>query len=67
MSEQRFRFMEDDDGHVYLIPAELREKFLEMEEDGYTTGDFNKFIDTFDQYRKGYSISVYSFTDPQED
>jgi len=63
----RYRFMQDDDGHVYLIPAELREEFMRLEEEGYVDGNFQPFIDKFDQYRKGYSISAYSFTDPQED
>lgn len=71
MTEKRFRFMTDDDGHVYLIPADMREKFLEMEEDVYLTvldqGGVEKFIETFDQYRVGSSVSAYSFTDPQND
>lgn len=65
MSEERFRFMKDDDGHVYLIPAELKELFMALEDIGYTTNAYNKFIDTFDQYRVGESISGFTFTDPR--
>lgn len=65
MSEERFRFMEDDDGHLYLIPEELRELFITLEDVGYTTGAHNKFIDTFDQYRRGYSVSAFTFTNPR--
>ena len=67
MSEKRFCFMRDDDGHVYLIPAHLKEKFMRIEEDAYLQRDFTKFIDQFNQYRVGWSESAYSFTDPKLD
>lgn len=73
MSNVRFRFVQDDDGHDYMIPADMFELFNEMEEAayaGYRNDDYgpgNKFDEMFGKYRTGCHISVYSFTDPKKD
>lgn len=66
MSEKRFRFVKDDDGHDYLIPAELEKEFelwliaVEDWDDTWNGPDF-------DQYRTSMSPNNYTFTDPKED
>lgn len=62
---QRWRFVKDDDGHTYLIPADKRKAFdLWVEAspywDGYEGEDFQGD-------ETGTSSSNYTFTDPKED
>jgi hypothetical protein len=66
---KRWRFVSDDDGHDYLIPAELEKQFNHwvdsadpFDEDAaeYDGPDFNEF-------RTGMSPNSYTFTDPKED
>jgi hypothetical protein len=64
MKEQRYCFMSDDDGHKYLIPLELRTKFLEDMEKAYRTDDF-RCVAWVDEHRCIHP-SRYSFTDPKE-
>lgn len=64
MSEQRWCFREDDDGHDYLIPLELTEKFRVDMEVAYETDDFS-IVDWADEYRCECWIGCYSFSNPQ--
>lgn len=61
---QRFRFVRDNDGHDYMIPAELCEKF-EAWVDFYADWDngLEYLGENFDKYRIN-SPSEYTFTDP---
>jgi hypothetical protein len=78
VAEQRFRFVSDDDGHDYLIPAEKKEQFnkwLEHQgrlwEPGLSDAEFKKRDadytgEDFGGYMTGRSPANYTFTDPQE-
>lgn len=57
----KYRFVKDDDGHNYLIPAELTQEFY----DELCTEDENEFsfLLMFDKYRCD-SISNYTFENP---
>jgi hypothetical protein len=62
--EERFRFVQDDDAHWYLIPAHKRKQFDKWVEagpywDNYKGEDFSK--DAI-----GCSPSQYTFTDPKD-
>ena len=64
MSDQRWCFRSDEDGHGYLIPSERRDEFDRLlyevgESDGYVS-----FTDAFDKYRAGGSFQQYTFTNP---
>lgn len=61
----RFRFVSDDDGHNYLIPAELDIKFDEMLEDG-EDDYYAEFNNTFSKYRCD-SVSNWTFENPKEE
>ena len=77
MAEQRFRFAKDDDGHDYLIPANLKEKFDEwlehqgrLWEPGLSDEEFKRIEaeysgPDFNDYRADYHPSNYTFLDPQ--
>lgn len=79
MSEQRFRFVSDDDGHDYLIPAEKKEQFdkwLEHQSKlwgGSHSDEEFKALEAeydgedFNTYGIGRSPEGYTFTDPKED
>jgi len=61
---QRFRFMRDDDGHDYIIPADEEAQFRRWLAcgpywEGYEGYDYNDCA-------IGCSPSCYTFTDPQE-
>jgi hypothetical protein len=64
MSKQRYCFLSDDDGHDYMVPLELRDKFQKDMEEAYRIEDFG-IVDWVDEYRCGYHPSCYSFTDPK--
>ena len=64
---KRFRFISDDSGHTYAIPADKREaferwvdSFNDSAEGDYSEGDF-------EQYRINMHASNYTFIDLQED
>lgn len=65
---KRFRFVEDEDGHTYMIPADMEEQFHkwvqimpgDLDEEGYVGQDF-------EEYSIGGAASQYTFTDPRED
>lgn len=65
MSEQRYRFMRDDDGHDYLIKDEDTELFDKLLNEALETDDRTEFIKKFDEYRS-YHPSSYSFVDPSD-
>lgn len=79
MSEQRFRFVSDDDGYDYLIPADKKEQFdkwLENQtrlwEPGLSDEEFKRREaeyagEDFNDYMAGRSPESYTFTDPQPD
>ena len=68
MGEQkakRFRFEQDDSGHHYIIPAELKEEFSVWVED---VGSKYDWMGTpFDEYRCSMHPSCYTFIDPKID
>jgi hypothetical protein len=77
MSE-RFRFVSDDDGHTYLIPAEKKEAFdawLEHQGKLWTQGslsdeEFKALEESykgedFNDYRADYSPESYTFESPE--
>lgn len=70
MSEKRYFFTNDDDGHDYIVPTTERKLFTEMhdscmDENGNLDYDAtDKFETVFGECRIPYSISWYSFTDP---
>lgn len=69
---QRFRFVKDDDGHDYLIPAELENQFNEWvaESDPWREPQDEEDVydgPSFDEYRTDMSPNNYTFTDPKED
>lgn len=62
-SLRRWRFVRDDDGHDYMIPADEQDEFQRWLDagpywEGYEGEDFNA-------RRIGGSPSLYSFTDPK--
>jgi hypothetical protein len=63
MEEERWCFAKDDDGHDFLIPAKLKEKFDKDMEEAYVTGNFG-LVDWTSEYRCCHP-SWYTFTDPK--
>lgn len=43
----------DEDGHNYIIPYELKDKFLSYSAIAYETDDFELFEEQFGQYATG--------------
>lgn len=62
---QRFCFRSDDDGHDYLIPADLRTAFDADMAAAYASDDFSG-VDWVDQYRCG-PPEAYTFSDPRRE
>jgi hypothetical protein len=62
-AEKRWRFVKDNDGHSYCIPADAFEHFGRLLEGGESTE--GEFIDAYDGYRTAYHPSQYTFTDPR--
>lgn len=58
---QRYRIMNDDSGHQYVIPAELRDEFEVLLEDPDT------FEDKFGECRLGKHLACLTFIDPKQD
>ncbi len=59
---ERMCFVNDDDGHWYLIPAKDKDKFdtaMEEYDDDLINNDFGGM-------RLNRHISFYTFTDPKE-
>ena len=79
MSTQRQRFVKDDDGHTYLIPAEKRGAFdawLEHETklwgETHTDEEFEAVKteyagEDFNDYRIDGGATSYSFENPRRD
>ena len=63
MSEKRWCFRKDDDGHNYLIPAEMGQKFRDDMEVAYVTDDFGG-VEWVDQYCCD-SPEGFTFTAPE--
>jgi len=62
---QRFRLIEDDASHWYLIPAEKVTDFTDWVE---YHGDYNEGIwdgEDFDKYRINGGVTSVTFIDPQ--
>lgn len=59
----KYCFARDNDGHNYLIPLHLKEKFNTDIEKAYGSNDFS-VVDWVDEYRCG-SITGYSFENPE--
>ena len=62
--EKRFCLMKDDDGHDYLVPWELRDRFNELVED---EDNWEAFAEEFADMETGVHPSWISFTDPREE
>lgn len=60
----RYCFARDNDSHLYLIPASLKDEFTTKMELAYETDDFDEFEEQFKPYRKGSDFTNFSFTDP---
>ena len=61
----RYRFVKDDDGHLYLIPAELTKRFFLTQ---YELDDeFTTFNNEFYEYCVGGSINNWTFENPKEE
>lgn len=63
MGEERLMFVQDEDSHWYLIPADKLEAFMQWDEAGpYCDGyEGEMFFDN----AIGCSPEQYTFTDPQ--
>ena len=65
-NNQKFCFVTDEDSHLNLIPLELKDKFEQSCKTTYESEEFDEFEDLFVSYRKGSSISCFSFEKPEE-
>jgi len=78
MSEKRYRFVKDEDGHDYMIPAGKRDEFdrwvehqSRLWEPGLSDEEFRSREaeytgEDFGDHRISMHPSNYTFTDPQE-
>lgn len=62
---RRQRFVQDSDGHWYLIYAEQDQAFERW--DAYTNGNGSYSCENFEPYRLAGSPTTITFVDPQED
>lgn len=63
LERQRYCFEKDNDGHTYLIPFDMKDKFH-----GLLYGeDEDTFIKEFDHMRINMHFSNYSFIDPRKE
>ena len=46
------KIVKDEDGHTYIIPAELEQEFDSMVVDATMYGDYNEFIKRFSMYMR---------------
>jgi hypothetical protein len=60
---QRFRLSRDDDGHWYVVPAELVQVFDNWVE--ATSNDLDWIGENFERYSLGGDPSNVTFTDPK--
>lgn len=60
----RYRFMKDNDGHDYLVPADKWQEFFAWVE---AVEKDSRLYDgeDFDKYRIGCNPGFYTFTDPK--
>lgn len=63
--EPRFRFVSDDDGHDYLIPADKESAFDEWMEYSDVSDEWSG--EDFTDCRIDYSMNCYTFTNPKLD
>lgn len=63
MTEQRYKFTTDDDGHKYLIPVELYSLFVQLLENG-EADYYCEFNNKFDEYRVD-GVYHYTFEKPE--
>ena len=62
--EVRYRFMNDDDGHWYLIPSQLEKEFRDLLE----SAEYDEFNDKFyNHYYVGCHPNCYTFEKPKEE
>ena len=66
LSSGRFFFDQDQDCHWYMIPADLKSKWLEMTVNDLHDDKIDEFEHTFAQYRTGGGISHITFENPTE-
>ncbi|MNR05009.1 hypothetical protein D3C85_1210110 [compost metagenome] len=59
----KYRFVVDDDGHNYLIPADIASKFYAELEKEWCDPEC-KFEELFNQYRCN-SVSNFTFENPE--
>lgn len=60
MKQQRHKFLQDDDGHTYLIPLVLEDDFQDFVYNGGEDKGFSEMM-------LGVHPSRYSFTNPQDE
>ena len=65
MSDRRYCYRTDDDGHEYLVPVDVVDEFEAHLREIYEEEAWD-LIDKVNQYRID-GIHMYTFTDPQED
>jgi hypothetical protein len=61
-SRQKWRFVNDDDNHNYLIPEHLLQRFRQLLDDN---DNYQQFNSTFNEFRID-SPYFYNFENPQE-
>jgi hypothetical protein len=52
------KIVKDEDGHTYIIPAELEGEFDSILVDAIMYGDYNKFIERFSMYMRN-DVKLY--------
>ena len=62
---ERYYFGKDDDGHNYLVPARLRQKFEEARDMG-EHDEWEWFNQCFEQYRID-GVNSYTFENPKKE
>lgn len=55
---KRVYCVQDDSGHWYIIPYELKDKFFKMEQEANKTEEYNEFIKEFEQYMTGGDLNL---------
>lgn len=48
----------DGEGHWYIIPSELLDKFHQLLNKGYEGDDYEEFSAVFDEYRTGGDLNL---------
>lgn len=64
---QRYSFLKDNDGHLYLVPVELKQEFNNLLKKAEKNDDHDEFNDKFEKCRCGSHLSTYTFTNPTEE